>query len=97
MRFIYVFTPQTFGSSEKGLCNCWVPTNFVRSFTPWFRNFQTGSPAIQIRDFSFVLVGQGIPGRVGTALNLRDGEKVVGTATIDDIAFIVVLIPKFVN
>lgn len=55
----------------------------------------SGSPLIQIREFGFTLTGEGIRGRVGTALNLRDGEKVVvGTATINDRAFIVVLIPK---
>jgi type II secretory pathway component GspD/PulD (secretin) len=54
--------------------------------------------AIQIQDFTFTLGGEGIRGRVQTALNLRDGEKVVvGTATINDRALIVVLIPKIVK
>jgi hypothetical protein len=58
----------------------------------------SGAQAIQIQDFSFTLVGEGVRGRVQTALNLRDGEKVVvGTATINDRAFIVVLIPKIVK
>ncbi len=57
----------------------------------------SGSPSIQIQEFVFTLTGEGIRGRVGTALNLRDGEKVVvGTATISDRAFIVVLIPKII-
>lgn len=57
-----------------------------------------GSRSIQIQEFVFTLLGEGIRGRVATALNLRDGEKVVvGTATINDRAFIVVLIPKIVN
>ena len=57
-----------------------------------------GGQAIQIQDFSFTLQGEGIQGRVQTALNLRDGEKVVvGTATINDRALIVVLIPKIVK
>lgn len=58
----------------------------------------SGAQAIQIQDFTFTLAGEGIRGRVQTALNLRDGEKVVvGTATINDRALIVVLIPKIVK
>lgn len=58
----------------------------------------SGAQAIQIQDFTFTLVGEGIQGRVQTALNMRDGEKVVvGTATINDRALIVVLIPKIVK
>lgn len=58
----------------------------------------SGTQAIQIQDFTFVITGQGIRGRVQTALNVRDGEKVVvGTATINDRALIVVLIPKIVK
>jgi hypothetical protein len=58
----------------------------------------SGAQAIQIQDFIFSLNGDGIRGRVQTALNLRDGEKVVvGTATITDRALIVVLIPKIVK
>lgn len=59
---------------------------------------QPGGSTIQIQEFSFSIVGEGIHGRVQTALNLKDGEKVVvGTATINDRALIVVLIPKIVN
>jgi Bacterial type II/III secretion system short domain len=58
----------------------------------------SGAQGIQIQDFTFTLQGDGIRGRVQTALNLRDGEKVVvGTATINDRALIVVLIPKIVK
>jgi type II secretory pathway component GspD/PulD (secretin) len=58
----------------------------------------SGAQSIQIQDFVFTLAGEGIQGRVQTALNLRDGEKVVvGTATINDRALIVVLIPKIVK
>ncbi len=58
----------------------------------------SGSQGIQIQDFTFTLQGDGLRGRVQTALNLRDGEKVVvGTATINDRALIVVLIPKIVK
>jgi hypothetical protein len=58
----------------------------------------SGAQAIQIHDFVFTLLGEGIRGRVQTALSLRDGEKVVvGTATINDRVLIVVLIPKIVK
>jgi len=58
----------------------------------------SGAQSIQIQDFSFTIGGEGIQGRVQTALNIRDGEKVVvGTATINDRALIVVLIPKIVK
>ena len=58
----------------------------------------SGVQSIQIQDFTFTLGGEGIQGRVQTALSLRDGEKVVvGTATINDRALIVVLIPKIVK
>ena len=54
--------------------------------------------SVQIQEFSFSVVGEGIQGRVQTALNLKDGEKVVvGTTTINDRALIVVLIPKIIN
>lgn len=57
-----------------------------------------GSPTIQMSEFVFTVNGEGIRGRLQTALNLRDGEKVVvGTTTINDRALIVVLIPKIVN
>lgn len=58
----------------------------------------SGTPTILIPDFLFTIGGEGIRGRVQTALSLRDGEKVVvGTATINDRALIVVLIPKIVK
>ena len=61
-------------------------------------SFAPSGQSIQIQDFTFTLMGEGIQGRVQTALNLRDGEKVVvGTATINDRALIVVLIPKIVK
>jgi Bacterial type II/III secretion system short domain len=63
----------------------------------------TGAPTVQIQDFSFtasteVPSVERNPARVQTALNLRDGEKVVvGTATIRNRALIVVLTAKLVN
>jgi len=58
------------------------------------------SPSIQMNEFSF---GANVPGshltaRVSTALNLRDGEKVVvGTAAFEDRALIIVLTAKLIK
>jgi|SRR6266850_2063337 len=58
----------------------------------------TGAPTIQINEFMFVLIGDKMRAKVQTALNLRDGEKVVvGTASINDRALIVVLIARLVK
>lgn len=55
----------------------------------------TGAPTIQINEFSFALVGEKMRAKVATALNLRDGEKVVvGTASVNDRAVIVVVIAR---
>lgn len=59
---------------------------------------QSGPPTIQISEFAFSVAGDGIRGRMQTALNLKDGEKVVvGTTSINDRALIVVLIPRLIN
>jgi hypothetical protein len=63
----------------------------------------SGAPMVQIGEFSFstgMTAAAKIDNRtqVQTALNLRDGEKVVvGTATLGDRALIVVLTSKLVN
>lgn len=58
----------------------------------------TGSPTVQIREFAFFTLNDKDRAQVQTALNLRDGEKVVvGTATIRDRALIIVLTAKLVN
>ena len=62
----------------------------------------TGAPTIQIGEFAFStgLTSNTIDNRtqVQTALNLRDGEKVVvGTATLGDRALIIVLTAKLIN
>lgn len=63
----------------------------------------TGAPMVQIGDFTFstgITSGSGIDNRtqVETALNLRDGEKVVvGTATFGDRALVIVLTAKLIN
>lgn len=57
-----------------------------------------GGSTIQIGEFSFGTRSNTVNASVQTALNLRDGEKVVvGTATIRDRALIVVLTAKVLN
>ena len=58
----------------------------------------SGAPTVQINEFSFMAQTDKDRAQVQTALNLRDGEKVVvGTATIRNRALIVVLSAKLVN
>jgi len=58
----------------------------------------SGAPTVQIGDFSFVANTDNQRAQVQTALNLRDGEKVVvGTATIRSRALVIVLTAKLVN
>ncbi len=57
----------------------------------------TGVPSVQIADFTFMTVEKE-RARVQTALNLRDGEKVVvGTATIRNRALVIVLTAKLIK
>jgi type II/III secretion system protein len=62
----------------------------------------TGTPILQIAEFGFTtgLTSTTVDNRtqVQTALNMRDGEKVVvGTATLGDRALIIVLTAKLIN
>lgn len=58
----------------------------------------SGAPTVQINEFSFVATTDKDHAQVQTALNLRDGEKVVvGTATIRNRALIIVLTAKLVS
>ena len=58
----------------------------------------SGAATVQINEFSFSAQTDKDRAQVQTALNLRDGEKVVvGTATIRNRALIVVLTAKLVN
>jgi|SRR5882724_1363666 len=73
---------------------------FINSVT--LASTSTGAPIIQIGEFAFLtgLTSPTVDNRtqVQTALNLRDGEKVVvGTATIGERALIIVLTAKLVN
>lgn len=58
----------------------------------------TGGPTVQINHFRFGAVTEKDRAEVTTALNLRDGEKVVvGTATLRNRALIVVVTLKIMN
>jgi hypothetical protein len=58
----------------------------------------SGKYSMQIGDFSFATMSGNDRTRVQTALNLRDGEKVVvGTATMRSRALVVVLVAKLLN
>lgn len=73
---------------------------FINSVT--LSTTSTGAPIVQIGEFTFTtgLTSTTLDNRtqVQTALNLRDGEKVVvGTATLGDRALVIVLSAKVVN
>ena len=60
----------------------------------------SSSSTIQINEFAFVTMAPNgtVSSQIETALNLRDGEKVVvGTATLRDRALIIVLSAKLIN
>jgi hypothetical protein len=58
----------------------------------------TGAATVKIDEFSFSMISGRDISQVQTALNLRDGEKVVvGTATIKDRALIIVMTAKVLN
>lgn len=58
----------------------------------------TGAASVQIADFYFSTLEKEQRARVQTALNLRDGEKVVvGTATLRNRALVIVLTAKLIR
>jgi len=58
----------------------------------------TGAASVQIADFYFSTIEKDQRARVQTALNLRDGEKVVvGTATLRNRALVIVLTAKLIR
>jgi len=74
-----------------------MPYDYVLNSISLVQN-PTGAPTVQINEFMFIATTDKDRAQVQTALNLRDGEKVVvGTATIRNRALIVVLSAKLVN
>ena len=58
----------------------------------------TGAPSVQINEFTFIISTDKDRAQVQTALNLRDGERVVvGTAAIRNRALVIVLSAKLIN
>ena len=71
-----------------------MPYQYVINSVSLVQNV-TGAPTVQINEFSFSTLTDKDRAQVTTALNLRDGEKVVvGTATIRNRALVVVLTAK---
>jgi hypothetical protein len=58
----------------------------------------TGAPNVQIKEFAFSMASDKERARITTALNMRDGEKVVvGTASLRNRALVIVLTAKVLN
>ncbi|PYS63600.1 MAG: hypothetical protein DMF74_09495 [Acidobacteria bacterium] len=77
--------------------NIQMPYEYNINFVSLMQN-ATGGPTVQINEFRFGAVTDKDHAGVQTALNLRDGEKVVvGTATIRNRALIVVLSARLIN
>ena len=76
-----------------------MPLNYEYAINSVSLAQSAGGPgAIQIGEFTFQARTNTVNGSVQTALNLRDGEKVVvGTTTIRDRALIIVLTAKVLN
>lgn len=85
-------------SGNPGTPNINLPYEYYLNSVSMVPN-TTGSPSVQIGDFSFsALAFDRDRAKINTALNLRDGEKVVvGTATIRNRALVVVLSMKLVK
>lgn len=85
-------------SGNQGTPNLSLPYEYYIGAVSLVQN-ATGSPSVQIGEFAFsALFDNKDRAKVNTALNLRDGEKVVvGTATIRSRALVVVLTMKLIK
>ena len=84
-------------SGSPGGANLAMPYEYYLGAVTLVQN-ATGAPSVQIGEFSFSAVSAGDRPKISTALNLRDGEKVVvGTATIRNRALVVVLTAKLIK
>ena len=85
-----------FPSSTPGAPSSAVPYEYAINNVSLVQNV-TGPPSVQINEFAFAIIDKD-RARVQTALNLRDGEKVVvGTATLKDRALVIVLTAKLIK
>jgi len=84
-------------SGNSGVPNLTLPYEYYLRSVSLVQN-ATGGPSVQIADFSFNASTDKDRARVQTALNLRDGEKVVvGTAAIRNRALVIVLTAKLLR
>jgi type II secretory pathway component GspD/PulD (secretin) len=85
------------GGNPAVIPNMVMPYQYIINSVSLVQN-PSGAPTVQINEFMFVATTDKDRAQVQTALNLRDGEKVVvGTATIRNRALIIVLTAKLVN
>jgi type II secretory pathway component GspD/PulD (secretin) len=83
-------------SSNAGTPNSPMPYEYYITGVSLVPN-ATGAPSLQISEFTFVTLDKE-RAKVQTALNVRDGEKVVvGTATLRNRALVIVLIAKLIR
>ena len=83
-------------STNPGTPNASMPYEYYINNVSLVQN-TTGTASVQIAEFTFVTIEKE-RARVQTALNLRDGEKVVvGTATIRNRALVIVLTAKLIK
>lgn len=74
-----------------------APYEYIINSVSLARN-AAGAPTVQIKEFSFTMISGSNISQVQTALNLRDGEKVVvGTATLKDRALVIVISAKILE
>jgi type II/III secretion system protein len=84
-------------SGSSGVPNLTLPYEYYLRSVSLVQN-ATGGPSVQIADFSFNASTDKDRARIQTALNLRDGEKVVvGTAAIRNRALVIVLTAKLLR
>jgi hypothetical protein len=82
---------------SPGVPNVTMPYDYYIGAVSFAQN-AAGAPNVQIGEFAFSAQSDKDKARVNTALNLRDGEKVVvGTATIRSRALVVVLTMKLIK
>lgn len=90
-------TAQISNIQQAGAPSTALPYEYQINSVSLVQNAASG-PTVQIAEFSFGTMSEKERAQIQTALNLRDGEKVVvGTATIRDRALIVVLTAKVLN
>jgi hypothetical protein len=84
-------------SGTAGTANMLMPYEYYINNVSMSQDV-TGNPNVRISDFAFSASTQTDRARVQTALNLRDGEKVVvGTAALRNRALVIVLTAKLMK